>query len=100
MNTEISAKVRAKVKERDSWDGRTCCIYCGSPYNVELHHYIERSRGGKGVEQNLISLCTRCHARLHSGEREIRDFCEIYLTEHYPNWNEKDLIYRKGEDSE
>lgn len=100
MNTEISAKVRAKVKERDSWDGANCCIWCGSSYGVQQHHFIERSRGGMGVEQNLVSLCYKCHARLHSGEKQIEDFCEEYLKTLYPNWTEESVIYRKGDNIE
>ena len=93
--TEISPKVRKRVMERDSVDGWTVCQYCGSPYNIEVHHYVERSRGGMGIEQNLICLCTRCHNRLHSGETEIRNFCGEYLHEKYPTYTERDLIYRK-----
>ena len=95
--TEISPKVRKRVQDRDSWEGRNCCIYCGNPYGVEQHHFVERSRGGMGIEQNLVSLCHRCHQRLHSGETEIKNFCWEYLQEKYPGWEEKDLIYRKGD---
>ena len=48
-----------------------------------------------GVEQNLVSLCYKCHARLHSGEKQIEDFCEEYLKTLYPNWTEESVIYRK-----
>ena len=93
--TEISPKVRERVKERDSFEGRQCCLYCGSPYGVEIHHFIERSRGGMGIEQNLVSLCYQCHAKLHSGDTEIKDFCWEYLHEKYPDYTERDLIFRK-----
>ena len=93
--TEITPKVRERVLRRDSYDDHPCCQYCGSPYNIEVHHLVERSRGGMGIEQNLICLCTRCHQRLHSGEREIKVFCEDYLHNLYPDYTERDLIYRK-----
>lgn len=95
--TEITPKVRKRVLERDSIDGWPVCQYCGSPYGIEVHHYVERSRGGMGIEQNLICLCYKCHSRLHSGEKAIRNFCWEYLQGYYPGWEEKDLIYRKGD---
>ena len=93
--TEINSKVRERVKKRDSWEGANCCIYCGSPHGIQVHHFIERSRGGMGIEQNLVSLCYRCHAKLHGGDTEIKNFCWEYLHERYPDYTERDLIYRK-----
>lgn len=93
--TEINPEVREKVKARDSFEGAHCCLYCGSQYRVEIHHFVSRGRGGMGIEQNLISLCFRCHARLHSGEKAIHDFCGEYLQGLYPDVTERDLVYRK-----
>lgn len=95
--TEITPKVRQRVYERDSWDGSPCCIRCGRPY-PQVHHYIERSRGGLGIEENLVCLCTWCHAELHNKNyREMSDFVRDYLKNYYEDWDEKKLIRRKYE---
>lgn len=94
--TEIPKRVREKVYERDSYDGAPCCIICGSPYNIEVHHLVERSRGGMGVEENLVCLCSRCHRKLHDTEDgEIKGFIREYLSNHYDGWDESNYIRRK-----
>ena len=93
--THISHDVREIVYERDQFDGWTCCIYCGKPRGIEVHHFIERSRGGMGIEQNLVCLCKACHTKIHQGNTDIQNFIREYLSEHYDGWNEKDLIARE-----
>lgn len=93
--TKIDENVRRVVYERDSWDGAPCCIYCGRPY-PEVHHYVERSRGGLGIEENLVCLCKRCHTEYHNtGSPDIKEFIREYLMNHYEDWNEDELIYRR-----
>lgn len=95
--TDITPKVRQRVYERDSWDGAPCCIRCGRPY-PQVHHYIERSRGGLGIEENLVCLCAWCHDELHNQNyREMSDFVRDYLKNYYEDWDEKKLIRRKNE---
>jgi 5-methylcytosine-specific restriction endonuclease McrA len=33
--------------------------------NLEVHHREFRSHSGEDTEENLITLCTACHARVH-----------------------------------
>lgn len=99
----ISRVVKAQVANRDSWGGWPCCIVCGRPAPTEdplafsCCHYIARSQGGLGIEENIMTLCPECHRRFdQSGSRDaIRKLLRRYLREHYENWNEEDLIYRK-----
>ena len=96
--TEISSEVRATVYKRDSWDECPCCVYCGKPY-PQVHHYIERSRGGLGIEENLVCLCADCHYRLHNSEyTKMTKFVKEYLMGKYPDWDEKKLIKEKEYD--
>lgn len=94
--TEISQTVRAKVYARDSWEDTPCCVFCGRPW-PEVHHYVERSRGGLGIEENLVCLCTLCHKKLHQGDENIKDYARAYLQDKYADWEESALIARKGE---
>ena len=81
--TEISPLVRKRVYERDSFDGAPCCIRCGRPY-PHVHHYIERSRGGLGIEENLVCLCAGCHEELHVyNYKEMSEFVRDYLKNRY-----------------
>ncbi len=91
--TSISKDVRARVYERDSIDGAPNCIFCGSPYMIEVMHYIPRSQGGKGIEENLACGCWRCHQELDNGKdpQAKRERFKEYLMSKYPNWNEDDL---------
>ena len=93
--THIPKDVRDRVYERDSYDGCPCCIWCGRPKYVQVHHYIERSRGGLGIEENLVCLCANCHTKLHKGDWQIEEYVRIYLSEHYDKWDEKTLIAGK-----
>lgn len=96
--TDIPTDVRVRVYTRDSFDECPCCIICGRPY-PQIHHYIERSRGGMGIEKNLVCLCASCHRKLHQSKySEYTEFVRDYLKAHYEDWNEEELIYRKDND--
>lgn len=101
----ITIRVKEEVAERDSFDGWPCCILCGSPAPVNNRlaysccHFINRAQGGLGVEENILSLCPGCHYRFdQTTDREmLKPFFGRYLKEHYPDWDEKNLYYKKGE---
>jgi 5-methylcytosine-specific restriction endonuclease McrA len=54
--------LRQQILRRDAWR----CQLCGSMTNLEVHHREFRSHSGADSEENLITLCTACHARVHS----------------------------------
>lgn len=108
MNTRtkalgITIAVKEAVAERDSFDGHPCCLLCGTPAPVNNRlafscaHYISRAQGGLGVEENIVTLCPRCHMRYdQSTDREqIRAFLRRHLQEHYPHLDESNLTYKK-----
>jgi HNH endonuclease len=47
--------------------GRRCCI-CKRfrPTKLQVHHVVERSKGGANDEDNLIVTCFSCHTDVHS----------------------------------
>ena len=51
-----------QMLERDGWR----CQTCGSMQHLQVHHLKLRSQSGGDAEQNLITLCAECHARIHS----------------------------------
>jgi 5-methylcytosine-specific restriction endonuclease McrA len=54
--------LRQEVLRRDGWR----CQSCSTMSNLEVHHKQFRSRSGDDSEENLITLCTRCHSVMHS----------------------------------
>lgn len=95
---DISQEVKARVWERDSG----CCIICGSPIAAPNAHYIRRSQGGLGIEQNIVTLCMDCHNEFDNGSGQysqaIKKAVRDYLQGQYDDWSEKDLIYDKWRD--
>ena len=50
---------------RDKWQ----CRECGASIegrNAHVHHKLPRALGGLDVDENLISLCSACHATKHA----------------------------------
>ena len=92
----IPQSVKETVWERDN----RCCVYCGTPYAFPDAHYIPRSKGGLGVEKNILTLCRDCHRRYDQTveRKEMRVFFRGYLESIYPDWNEEDLVYNKYHD--
>ena len=90
---DISPKVRKEVLERDGHR----CIICGSNYGLQIAHYISRGRSGLGIPQNLAVMCFSCHFEFDNGKlhKEIGEAFREHLQAHYPDWNEKELIYKK-----
>lgn len=92
--TDISKKTKTLVYERD----RGLCVVCGRQ-GIPNAHYIPRSAGGLGIEQNIVCLCLECHNKFDFGDRETMDtignVIREYLKRQYPDWNEEKLIYKK-----
>lgn len=91
--TDISPSVRRIVHERD----RYRCIFCGSTYHIELAHIISRSKGGLGIEQNLVCTCQKCHRCMDSNSdfgKELRKRAKHYLEFIYGKFDEKEMKYK------
>ena len=61
LDLESYEHLRQQVLRRDGWR----CQSCGAMSNLEVHHKQFRSRSGNDSEQNLITLCSTCHAQMH-----------------------------------
>jgi 5-methylcytosine-specific restriction endonuclease McrA len=62
LNPSRYGELRRQVLERDGWR----CQACGAMRHLEVHHLQFRSHLGQDTGQNLITLCTQCHARVHA----------------------------------
>ena len=62
LDSTSYSELHRQVLERDGWR----CQMCGSMQHLQVHHLKFRSQSGSDVEQNLITLCAECHARVHS----------------------------------
>ena len=92
---EIPHEVKISVYERD----QQCCVLCGRwvhPFFANAH-YIPRSQGGLGIEENIFTACHECHDRYDkTTERpKIRERLREYFMSKYPGWDESKLIYSK-----
>ena len=92
--TGITASTRQRVMERDN----NCCVLCWSTYGLQCAHVVPRSRGGRGIETNLVMLCAVCHDRYDKTIRrpQMREEIVEYLTDIYGEWEEEEQIYHKN----
>lgn len=98
--TSIHPDVKREVAERDSIDGYCCCIFCGSPNAAPNAHIIRRSQGGKGVKENIVSACSRCHYKFDESSKrdEMFDFAVKYIKQFYPDWTVESVTYSRWRD--
>lgn len=92
---DISKATKKAVWERDG--GR--CIICYNRQAMPNSHFIRRSQGGLGIEENIVTMCMRCHSMYdqYIDRENMENFVRNYLMSKYPDWDENKLIYRKGE---
>ena len=88
----ITPEVRNEVEERDGH----CCIFCGRPGRGEAH-FVNRSQGGLGIPENIITVCRACHAAMDNGQatKLYRQKAEEYLKSKYSDWDRSKLVYDK-----
>lgn len=103
--TSISKAVKLAVYRRDN--GR--CVLCGSPYGDPVCHVVRRSQLGKGIEENIVTLCPECHRAYDEGaniekfgrgttRESLYCYLVAYLKGFYPDWSRENMIYHKGGD--
>jgi len=68
-------------------------------YGDPVAHFIPRTKGGLGIEENMLTLCAKCHRKYDNSRGAQREGYEEefreYLKSCYPDWDEKKLIYHK-----
>ena len=67
LNTEEWKQISQMVKERDGHK----CVICGSTENLNAHHI---GYDGDCLDENdIVTLCNRCHECLHDGIETMRE---------------------------
>ena len=95
--TEIPMKIKEAVWKRDG--GK--CIFCNKDVDVFYAnaHFIPRSAGGLGIEQNIVTACEQCHHEQDNGlnTKEHDQKAKKYLKSKYgAKWKVENLIYQKN----
>lgn len=90
---DISPRVKRRVWERDG----EACVLCHSRRAAPNAHYINRSQGGLGIEQNIVTLCAACHDRMDNGAdgSRLRRQVKEYLGKCYPGFSDEKRRYVK-----
>ena len=88
--------MKEKVWKRD----RGKCIFCHNPVDVFFAnaHFIPRSAGGLGIEENIFTACEQCHHEQDNGKntKEHDQKAKKYLKSIYGSkWKVENLIYKK-----
>ena len=93
--TEIQKGVKEIVWRRDNYRCIFCkCIVDKSHANA---HFIPRSQGGLGIEENIFTACDKCHGNQDNGLNTLmyEQYAEDYLKSIYPDWKKENLIFTK-----
>ena len=105
---QYTKETAEKVAERQNYE----CLFCKCGYHTErknlsnlefnvydIAHFINRSQGGLGIEENLVLLCRFHHHHLDNSNKGLRTemllIMEEYLKQCYVGWNKDNLVYRK-----
>lgn len=102
----FSKETAERIVERDGYG----CIFCRMNYHTgcksqmlmeipDIMHYINKSQGGKGIEQNGVLGCRYHHGLLDNGHLGLRPemlgIMKEHLMQQYPDWDERKLVYKK-----
>lgn len=60
--------MRGNLTEKDKKEIGVQCCNCGSTQELEYHHVVPISLGGKDSNSNIVCLCYPCHQKIHYGE--------------------------------
>lgn len=87
ISASVPNATRRTVYRRDGWR----CALCDDPRHLQIHHVIPRSEGGSDFPENLITLCSKCHALAHGTklfetdlqQEDVEQACVEYVSDLY-----------------
>lgn len=68
INGNSYRRFRVEIYTRDGF----ACLKCGDKNNLTLDHIKPISKGGKGIVENLQTLCSNCNVKKGSKEIDYR----------------------------
>lgn len=89
--------ISPKVKKKYGKEITIVVLYVEVLMQCQMLIILVEHKGGLGIEQNIVTLCMRCHNDYDNGNSRVSTGYKIqwYLKSCYDNWNEKDLIYKR-----
>ena len=98
--TSIPTDVKRRVWSRD----HERCIFCRRwvTWHNACAHVVNRSQGGLGVDENIITACPICHNEMDNGKdsASYRNAAIRYMQELYEGWTRESVTFKKGENNE
>ena len=106
ISCDFTPAVKKRIFERD----RQQCLFCKLGYHMECKsemllgiqdtmHFVNKSQGGLGIEENGVTGCRYHHGLLDNGHLGLRDemleIMEEHLKSHYRDWDKSKLVYSK-----
>lgn len=91
---DIPKRVKDAVWQRDQHR----CILCQSTQAMPNAHVVSRAQGGLGVEQNIVTLCQKCHRALDQSihRKYLMQEVYAYMRAKYPGWEPGLQSIQKG----
>ena len=88
-NPRNKAHKNRALKLRLAKDRGSSCEHCKEDnfYVLEVHHIVEKSKGGTDDLSNLELLCGNCHNAHHRGWGDMDDYIAEYNLEKWCNAN-------------
>ena len=67
--------LKQAVLDRDNY---TCQICKKKKQHLHVHHIVFKSQGGSDRMDNLVTLCSECHEKIHKGELKFNKKVKTY----------------------
>lgn len=77
----FNKKTRNRILERD----KESCQICNRK-GTQIHHVMPRSRSGRGVYTNGLTVCNSCHHAIHNNNDLLQAWIEIYVEKYGENF--------------
>jgi DNA-directed RNA polymerase subunit RPC12/RpoP len=83
---DLSSRTVTKILKRS----KIGCAICGwNESTCDIHHIVERSKGGTNELNNLICVCPNHHRVIHNEAKfSIEELQSMSLEKTLPNWRE------------
>lgn len=103
---QFDKKTIEKIIARDNEVCLFCTLYYNMPEEIndclvfDIMHFIPKSQGGLGIEQNGVLGCRYHHHLLDNGNKGLRSemlrIMEENLRSTYEDWGKENLVFNKA----